>query len=102
MIHDLQDHVSLFSVNHAGDVASLPGECFVFDGLCQLSALEHAKSAAVGGRGAVRIFLRDVLEIGAIVNLLKEIIGLSFGGAESCGVGSLFSGIIDWSLGGRG
>src|ERR1700680_2933820 len=102
VVHDFQDHVSLFGVNHAGDITGLLVEGFVFDGLCQLSALEHAKRATVGGGGTVRIFLRDVLEIGAIVNLLEEIVGLGFGGGETCGIGSLFRGFIDGSLGGRG
>src|ERR1700687_2554846 len=78
VVHDFQDHVSLFGVNHAGDIARLLVEGFVFDGLCQLSALEHAECAAVGAGGTVGIFLRDVLEIGAIVNLLKEVVGLGF------------------------
>src|ERR1700686_5380304 len=102
VIHDFQGHVSLFGVNHACDIAGLLVEGFVFDGLCQLSALEHAKCAPVGGGGAVRIFLRNVLEIGAIVNLLEEIVCLGFGGGESCGIGSLFRGFIDGRLGGRG
>src|ERR1700675_2880096 len=102
VIHDFQDHVSLLGVNHAGDIAGLLVECFVFDGLCQLSSLEHAKRAAVSGGGAIGILLRDVLEIGAIVNLLEEIVGFGFGGGESCRIGSLFRGFVDWRLGGRG
>src|SRR5258708_6281993 len=94
MVNHLQDDVSLLGANHVGDVARLHGESFFFQRRGQLPTLEAAESAAIGCGGSVGIFLGDVLESGAISNLLKQIGGLGFSNAERSGFGSLTGGIV--------
>src|ERR1039458_8652677 len=81
VLHDFQDDVSLLAVNYASYLAGLQGKCFVLNRLGKLTALEGAEVPAISGRGAVGIFLSDVLEGSAVVNLLEEIVGLGFGSA---------------------
>ncbi len=106
VIDDFQDAVALLEAHHLGDLAGLHGKSLVLDFFCELAALEHAERAAIRGGRAVGIFLGDILEIGAVMNLLEKVVGFGLGGTQSRGFGSLSGGIVGgtawaWSRRGR-
>ncbi len=84
MLSYFQDYKALLGPDRISNLAGLEGENAVFQLLSEDSPLEGAEIAALGGRRAIRLLLRQVLETPSLANLVQQILRLGLGRCQRC------------------
>ena len=82
MVADLEDDKSLAGADGPGVLARLERKAFVFQLPCQVLALEVAEVSALLGRGAVGFLACNLVELGAFLQALVNLINFGPGGLD--------------------